>query len=98
MKNKDAELDVVTSLALSLTLQRMPFSLQLRHRCLEECCSSSSRSHLFYDLLTQVFLRSLQYEIVVMGVIDAFVYAHNHHRRNLDNPGNFGDCEGESDL
>ena len=30
--------------------------------------------------------------IVVMGVIDAFVYAHNHHRRNMDNPGNFGDC------
>ena len=26
-----------------------------------------------------------------MGVIDAFVYAHNHHRRNLDNSGNFGD-------
>ena len=27
-----------------------------------------------------------------MGVIDAFVYAHDHHRRNMDNPGNFGDC------
>ena len=27
-----------------------------------------------------------------MGVIDAFVYAHNRHRRNMDNPGNFGDC------
>ena len=27
-----------------------------------------------------------------MGVIDAFVYAHNHHRRNVDNPGNFDDC------
>ena len=27
-----------------------------------------------------------------MGVIDAFVYAHNHRRRNVDNPGNFGDC------
>ena len=38
------------------------------------------------------FLRSLQYGIVVMGVIDAFAYAHNHHRRNMDNPGNFGDC------
>ena len=23
-----------------------------------------------------------------MGIIDAFVYAHNHHRRNVDNPGN----------
>ena len=27
-----------------------------------------------------------------MGFIDAFVYAHNHHRRNIENPGNFGDC------
>ena len=34
----------------------------------------------------------MQYGIVVMGVIDAFVYAHNHHRRNIENPGNFGDC------
>ena len=34
-----------------------------------------------------------------MGIIDAFVYAHNHHRRNLDNPGNFGDCmEGRNRL
>ena len=48
------------------------------------------RGHLFHDLITQVFLRSLQYGIVVMGVIDAFDHAHNHHRRNMDNPGNFG--------
>ena len=27
-----------------------------------------------------------------MGVIDAFVCAHNHHYRKIDNPGNFGDC------
>ena len=27
-----------------------------------------------------------------MGVIGAFVHAHNHHRRNMDNLGNFGDC------
>ena len=32
------------------------------------------RGHLFHDLITQVFLRSLQHGIVVMGVIDAFVY------------------------
>ena len=34
------------------------------------------RSHLFYDLITQIFLRRLQNGIVVMGVVDAFVYAH----------------------
>ena len=50
------------------------------------------RGHLFHDLIILVFLRSLQYGIVVMGVIDAFVHGHNHHRRNMDNPGNFGDC------
>ena len=27
-----------------------------------------------------------------MGIVDAFVYAHNHHRRNVDNPRNFRDC------
>ena len=49
------------------------------------------RGHLFHDLITQVFLRSFQYGIVVVGVIDAFVFAHNHYRRNMGNPGNFGD-------
>ena len=50
------------------------------------------RDHLLYDLITQVFLRSLQYGIVVMGLIDACVYAHNYHRRSIENPGKFGDC------
>ena len=50
------------------------------------------RGHLFHDLITQVFLRSLTHGIVVMGVIDAFVYAHNQHRRHIDNPGHFGNC------
>ena len=48
------------------------------------------RGHLFHDLIIQNFLRSLQYGIVVMGVLDAFVHARNHHRRNIDNPGNLG--------
>ena len=50
------------------------------------------RSHLLLDLITQVFLRSLPYGIVVMGFIDAFVCAHHQHRRSIENPGNFGDC------
>ena len=49
------------------------------------------KGHLLHDLITQVFLRSLQYGIVAMGLIDSFVYAHNHHRRNIENPGNIGD-------
>ena len=39
----------------------------------------------------KVFLRSLQHGIVVMGFIDAFVYAHHQHRRSIENSGNFGD-------
>ena len=27
-----------------------------------------------------------------MGVLDAFVFAHDYHRRNIDKAGNFGDC------
>ena len=47
---------------------------------------------LFHDFITQTQLRSLQCGIVVMGVIDAFQNAHNHHRHNANNPGNFQDC------
>ena len=50
------------------------------------------RNHLLHDLITQVFLRNLQYGIVVMGFIDSFVYTHRQHRRCIDNPKNFGDC------
>ena len=50
------------------------------------------RDHLLHDLITQIVLRSLQYGITVLGIRDAFVYAHHQHRRNIENPGNFGDC------
>ena len=50
------------------------------------------RSHLLHDSVTQIVFKNLQYGIVVMGVIDVFGCAHNHHRRNVDNPGNFVDC------
>ena len=49
------------------------------------------RNH-FHDLITGVFLRSLQYGIVVLGFLDAFVYAHHKHRLDSANAGNFGDC------
>ena len=39
-----------------------------------------------------MFLRSLQYGIVVLGFLDAFVYAHHKHRFDSANAGNFGDC------
>ena len=50
------------------------------------------RNQILHDLITQVFLRSLQYGIVVMRFIDAFVYAHHQHRRSIENPGKLGDC------
>ena len=39
-----------------------------------------------------MFLRSLQCGIVVLGFLDAFVYAHQKHRQDSENSGNFGDC------
>ena len=50
------------------------------------------RNHLLHDLVTRLFLQSLQYGIVVLGFLDAFVYAHHKHRQGSENPGNFGDC------
>ena len=53
------------------------------------------RAPLFHELVTQIFSRNLQYGIVVMGFIDASVYAHNHHHRNLGKtvlPGMFRGC------
>ena len=42
--------------------------------------------------MTRVFSQSLQYGIVVLGFLDAFVYAHHKHRLDSENSGNFGDC------
>ena len=50
------------------------------------------RNFLFHDFISRVFLRSLQYGIVVLGFLDAFVYAHHKHRRDSVTAGNFGDC------
>ena len=47
---------------------------------------------LLHNLITRVFLRSLQYGIVVLGFLDAFVYDHHKHRLDSANAGNFGDC------
>ena len=50
------------------------------------------RNRLLHDLISRVFLWSLQYGIVVLGFLDAFVYAHHKHRLDSANAGNFGDC------
>ena len=50
------------------------------------------RKYLLHDLITRVFLRSLQHGIVVMGFLDAFVSSNHQHRRIIENPWNFGDC------
>ena len=49
------------------------------------------RHCLQHDLISRVFLRRFQYGIVVLGFLDAFVYAHHKHRRDSTNAGNF-DC------
>ena len=50
------------------------------------------RNHLLHDLITRAFLQSLQYGIVVLGFLDAFVDAHHKHRQDSESSGNFGDC------
>ena len=50
------------------------------------------RNCLLHDLISRVFLRILQYGIVVLSFLDAFVYAHHKHRLDSANAGNFGDC------
>ena len=50
------------------------------------------RNCLLHDLISRVFLRSLQYGIVVLGFLDAFVYAHHKHRLDSAIAGNFGVC------
>ena len=47
---------------------------------------------LLHDLISRVFLQSLQYDIVVLGFHDAFVFAHHRHRLDSANARNFGDC------
>ena len=44
------------------------------------------------DLITRVFMRTLQYGIVVLGFLDAFVYVHHKHRLDSASAGKFGDC------
>ena len=50
------------------------------------------RNHILHDLITRVFMRSLQCGIVVLGFLVAFVRAHHKHRLDSENSGNFGDC------
>ena len=90
-KNKGAEFDALMSPILS-HYNGCPSLYNFVIAAWRDNAVRSRRGHLFHDLITQTILRSLQYGIVVMGVIDAFVYAHNYHRRNTNNPGNFGDC------
>ena len=77
VRNKRVELDVQMNLNLSLnTTSALLFKMFTS--IWGQATVLPRRTHLLHDLITQVFLRSLQYGIVVMGVIDAFVHAHNH--------------------
>ena len=50
------------------------------------------RNCLSRNLVTRLFLQSLQHGIVVLGFLDAVVSAHQKHRLDSKNAGNFGDC------
>ena len=71
---------------LPVPLQRMPsFERYVSFLLGAGYCASTQK--LLHDLITNVFLQSLQYGILVMGFIDAFVYAHLQHRSNIGNSG-----------
>ena len=91
MKNKSVELDALLSQILSHTRTNALF-FTILSSLWKNAAVRPRRDHLFHHLITLTLVRSLWYGIVVIGVVDAFVYAHHHHRRNLDHPGNFGDC------
>ena len=44
-----------------------------------------------HDFITQTLLRSIQHGIVVMGIFDEIVDAHNFHQHNGNNAGRVGD-------
>ena len=84
-------LDAQMNLTLSHTTTSVPgctTCLLLSGDVLQYC----HRNHFLYDLVTRLFMHSLQYGIVVLGFFDAFVYAHHKHRQGSENPGNFCDC------
>ena len=84
--------DAQMNLTLSLITMSVPScitSLFLSGDMLQYCHGEVVFLH---DLITRVFLQSLQHGIVVMGFLDAFVYAHHQHRHGFENPGNFGHC------
>ena len=81
-----AVLDALMNLTLSLTTVNVPGFLT------SFFLSGPQRDHLFHHLISRVSFQSLQYVIVVMGFLDAFVYAHHKHRHDSANAGNFGDC------
>ena len=92
-RNKRVELDVRMNPTLSLSHYNECLLLYNVFTSIWVQATVLPRSnHLLHDLTTQVFLRSLQYGIVVMGFTDAFVYAHHQHCRSIENPGKFGDC------
>ena len=82
----DAQIDPTPSLITTSALDCTTYS-----SCWGQAAVHPRRGDLLLDLISQVFLRSLQNGIAVMGFIDALVYAHHQYRRNVGDPGNFGD-------
>ena len=67
------------------------FTLRERNKCVE--LDARMNPTLSLSLALQRMSSVTQFVLPQsLGVIDPFVYAHNNHRRNMDNVGNFGDC------
>ena len=63
----DAQMNLILSLITMIFLRLYNIFISFwRHAAI------LPRNHLLHDLITRVFLRSLQYGIVVLGFLDAF--------------------------
>ena len=71
VKNKDVELDAKMNLTLLSHYNECRLLYNFFTAVWRNAAILRRRGHLPHDLITQIFLRSLQDEIVVMGFIDA---------------------------
>ena len=85
IKNKLAEWDAPMSQIVSLTATSALSSLIFLSQF------GGTLKSIFVKTFSSTTLR-LRHGFVVMGIIDAFVYAHNNHRHNTDNPWKYEDC------
>ena len=90
--NKDVELGVKMHQILSRTNNECLLLYNMFTTVWRHAETQLRRGH---DLSTQIVLRNLQNGIIVIGVIDAFVSAHDHSVEMWKTQWSFGNCREE---